>query len=87
MEAGLRFGQALAAWNCAYLGARGGMEQESIDECLAHVSRILEGRGPDAATANKTKAAPPVDNSWCPGCSEAQTPPAPPAQRPKRTTA
>lgn len=44
LAAALRYGQALAAWNCAFEGARGGMyavEQECFDGLI---EQILEGR-------------------------------------------
>jgi sugar/nucleoside kinase (ribokinase family) len=44
----LRFGQALAAWNCAFEGARGGMYAVNRDHIDDLVGQILDGclRGP-----------------------------------------
>ncbi|WP_244554298.1 PfkB family carbohydrate kinase [Agrobacterium sp. DSM 25558] len=40
----LRYGQALAAWNCGFEGARGGMYQISSKDFERHIRAILEGR-------------------------------------------
>lgn len=71
IEAGLRFGQALAAWNCGYAGARGGMNRMSSEKCLEEVDRILEGRPPDGASPLKEMLITP-SGSWCPACSESE---------------
>jgi fructokinase len=71
VEAGLRFGQALAAWNCGFAGARGGMDHMTVEECLAQVERILAGRIQDAAIFLKTSPQNP-SAFWCPKCSEAE---------------
>src|SRR5262249_42459079 len=39
----LRFGQALAAWNCAFVGARGGVYHAGAERWQADVRRILGG--------------------------------------------
>jgi sugar/nucleoside kinase (ribokinase family) len=43
LEKALRFGQVLAAWNCAFEGARGGMYRTTADELLQYVAMILNG--------------------------------------------
>jgi fructokinase len=39
----VRFGQALAAWNCEFEGARGGMYRATAEECRAAVAAIQSG--------------------------------------------
>jgi sugar/nucleoside kinase (ribokinase family) len=85
LEAGLQFGQALAAWNCGYAGARGGMNHGPVDECLDQVERIIAGRLGDTASTPKIKR-PTRSESWCPACGEEQAMKKP-AIAPKRTTA
>jgi fructokinase len=52
MEA-LEFGQALAAWNCLFEGARGGMYQVTLDQFQSTVREILRGADPPAATSSE----------------------------------
>lgn len=63
----LRFGQALAAWNCGYEGARGGMYQISKSQFDHKIRRLLAGKRirpvpeePNAATDDLS--------SLCPSC-------------------
>lgn len=45
LQSAMSFGQALAAWNCGFLGARGGMYSASKDEFQRTIRQILtEGR-------------------------------------------
>jgi sugar/nucleoside kinase (ribokinase family) len=44
LQSAIDFGQALAAWNCGFLGARGGMYSVSKDEFQRTIQRILEQR-------------------------------------------
>jgi sugar/nucleoside kinase (ribokinase family) len=69
MEAGLRFGQALAAWNCGFVGARGGMYQTTVEKCLEQVDRILAGE--ETLTKKNYSSRKFVDgnHAWCPSCS------------------
>lgn len=69
LASGLRYGQALAAWNCAFEGARGGMyavERERFDDLIA---QILDGRlggpipGPKAMVEESVS---------CPACPPAK---------------
>jgi fructokinase len=46
----LRFGQALAAWNCGYEGARGGMYQVDFPAFQRQVLEILDGSPRAAST-------------------------------------
>jgi sugar/nucleoside kinase (ribokinase family) len=39
----LRYGQALAAWNCGFEGARGGMYSVTIDEFQQQIEQLYEG--------------------------------------------
>jgi sugar/nucleoside kinase (ribokinase family) len=48
LEAGLRYGQALAAWACGFEGPRGGMYETSKGELQKTVQGILEGNTPEA---------------------------------------
>lgn len=48
VEHALSFGQALAAWNCTYEGARGGMYRVSKADVLAIVQDLLAGEGSPA---------------------------------------
>ena len=40
----LQYGQALAAWNCGFVGARGGMHERTAAQMNREVTEILEGR-------------------------------------------
>lgn len=44
LQSAISFGQALATWNCGFLGARGGMYSVSKDNCLRTVLQIVEQR-------------------------------------------
>lgn len=64
----LRYGQALAAWNCAFEGARGGMyavERDRFDEL---VGKILDGRLSGPIPKRKTIVEEIVS---CPACPSA----------------
>lgn len=81
VEAALRYGQALAAWNCGFVGARGGMNHMTVEECQEQVVQILAGRVSDAATPAKT-VNPAPGRTWCPACGDAEES----AAKPKRRT-
>lgn len=83
VEAALRYGQALAAWNCGFVGARGGMNHMTAEECQEQVLQILAGRVPDADTPVKAANAAP-GRTWCPACGDADEPI---AKAKRRTTA
>ena len=70
VRAALRYGQALAAWNCAFEGARGGMYAVSPKAFKRQVSSLLSGRsdGVNSASAGRV----PTQDVACPAC-----PPAP----------
>lgn len=40
----MEYGQALAAWNCGFEGARGGMYQQDRSQFATAVDRILKGK-------------------------------------------
>jgi hypothetical protein len=44
LQAAIDFSQALAAWNCGFLGARGGMYAVSKGEFQRTIRQILEQR-------------------------------------------
>jgi fructokinase len=52
LEAGLRYGQALAAWACGFEGPRGGMYETSKAELQKAVQEILEGIRPEGTPRN-----------------------------------
>ncbi|RUL89469.1 PfkB family carbohydrate kinase [Tautonia sociabilis] len=51
LHGAIRFGQALAAWNCEFEGARGGMYQSDSAGFEESVRRLLEGDPGDAPPA------------------------------------
>lgn len=66
----LRYGQALASWNCSFEGARGGMYSVSRKEMERHVDGLLRGDPDDIKDT-------PLSNHWtrsvtCPACSSGQ---------------
>ena len=63
----LRFGQAMSAWNCAFVGARGGVYAVDRARFERDVSRILAGEGFDPAEGTPPD---PLDDAgdYCPGC-------------------
>jgi fructokinase len=70
----LRFGQTLAAWNCSFEGARGGMYAVARETFERNIEDLIEGR--TSATAIKPAPGRTVSVS-CPAC--------PPAKRPRRS--
>lgn len=77
LVAALRYGQTLAAWNCGFEGARGGMyalaNKAAFDK---EIAAIASGKGFKAAA----RAAAPIDGAIaCPAC--------PPEEAPKRKSA
>lgn len=65
----LRYGQALAAWNCGFEGARGGMYAVSPDLFLSQVSGLLDGRFDGFADSSGDVIA--TDVVTCPACPPA----------------
>jgi sugar/nucleoside kinase (ribokinase family) len=74
LKSALRYGQALAAWNCGYEGARGGMYAVDRRIFREQVAHILEG-GSDLI--DSTLPIPPTCNSYvggfCPACDTTGT--------------
>lgn len=69
VEAALRYGQALSAWNCAFRGARGGMDHMTIAACQAQVRRILAGETQVERPMTRDIALS-RSGSWCPICTD-----------------
>lgn len=72
LEDALRYGQALAAWNCGFEGARGGMYQVDKRTFQRQVDAVLSGR--EAAPITVTALEPSVAEflkSLCPTCKRA----------------
>lgn len=44
VHAALRYGQALAAWNCGFEGARGGMYAVSAEQFATQISQLIKGQ-------------------------------------------
>jgi fructokinase len=68
LRTSLRFGQALAAWNCAFEGARGGMYVVDRERFRRDVAALLAGEVLDPGQGGRTGG---QDGAgmFCPGCS------------------
>jgi len=65
----LRYGQALAAWNCSFEGARGGMYRVSKHDFKKTISQIIRGQAHAHATnATLTDAQKDSLAIFCPNC-------------------
>jgi fructokinase len=62
----LHYGQALAAWNCGFEGARGGMYASTKIAFQRQIAKLLEGGTPALPTA--TKANVKAESLACPAC-------------------
>jgi fructokinase len=67
VQQGLRFGQALAAWNCAFEGARGGVYQVDREQMQQSVLDLLGGASGDPA-AGAGAGNLPEAGRFCPHC-------------------
>jgi sugar/nucleoside kinase (ribokinase family) len=69
----LRYGQALASWNCGFEGARGGMYQLDKPTFERQVEKILKG-GERAPVATKEEVAIAANflARFCPSCNETE---------------
>jgi sugar/nucleoside kinase (ribokinase family) len=68
----LRYGQALAAWNCGFEGARGGMYEVSKEAFRKDVQRILNGSDrPVSPDVDFDSAMTDLIGEFCPSCNEA----------------
>lgn len=66
LAAALQYGQTLAAWNCGFEGARGGMYVAKHQELGAHIKALLSGQMKlEEAGSNKQKTSAAVT---CPAC-------------------
>ena len=66
----VRFGQALAAWNCRFEGARGGMYEVTRSEFDQEIAHILNGATLDARSAPADEYdVPQAVRRLCPSCS------------------
>lgn len=75
LEAGLRYGQSLAAWNCSFEGARGGMYAVDASMLDAQLGALLAGKTDVPTPVRPARAAKTIT---CPAC---------PPNAPKATTA
>ncbi|MEZ6131219.1 MAG: hypothetical protein R3C59_21300 [Planctomycetaceae bacterium] len=66
----IRYGQALAAWNCGYEGARGGMYQVSKNQFEHKIRRLLAGKAIRPAVDEPVASAENLPG-LCSGCDEA----------------
>lgn len=80
VETALRYGQALAAWNCGFAGARGGMKRMTVEKCQEQVVQILDGLVSEAAAPVKNAKVTQV-RTWCPACGDADESTAKPKRR------
>ena len=69
VRAALRYGQALAAWNCGFEGARGGMYAVSKQTFKRQISSLLDGRA--ASIRNAPVGSSPAPVVTCPACPPA----------------
>jgi fructokinase len=67
----IRHGQALAAWNCGFEGARGGMYEMDPPEFREQVERIASGAHAPSRTCSRqdSEAGPPY-SGLCPACDD-----------------
>ena len=65
----LRYGQALATWNCAFESARGGMYEMAKSQFDRQIRALLNGK---TIRLNSEKSDPPSENlaKLCPACEE-----------------
>lgn len=63
----LRYGQALAAWNCGYEGARGGMYQVTTNQFEHKIRRLVAGKSIRLSTEEPVAASDDL-RSLCPTC-------------------
>ncbi|WP_433934233.1 PfkB family carbohydrate kinase [Sorangium cellulosum] len=70
VEAALRYGQALSAWNCRFEGARGGMYDQSRRDFEREVDALLKGSDQAKRSAPETPRCEPLSDI-CPSCPQA----------------
>ena len=64
----LQYGQALAAWNCGFEGARGGMYVNDLPAIMSQVNALLKGHAYTTVSPAKSKSETLVQ---CPACLSA----------------
>lgn len=64
----IRYGQALAAWNCRFEGARGGMYVVSKGQFQKEVSEILDGTANVISSPRNVAVRPANSRSFCQAC-------------------
>lgn len=71
MRAAVNYGQALAAWNCGFEGARGGMYEVTRHEFESQVERILAGANRETvAERDDDPVLSELAAQFCPSCAE-----------------
>lgn len=69
----VRFGQALAAWNCGFEGARGGMYERDKATFEREIEQILAGVEVEAASAAAVDTGlPQAVRQFCPSCDSGE---------------
>jgi sugar/nucleoside kinase (ribokinase family) len=69
LESALKHGQALAAWNCAFEGARGGMYEVDQRGFLMQVACIQSGERIERTQRRGRRPHAPLTATICPACS------------------
>lgn len=69
----LRYGQALAAWNCSFYGARGGMYSVSKEVFEQQIGQILNGEGGRRGADGAAKSLRYSIASLCRSCEETES--------------
>jgi fructokinase len=67
IQSALSHGQAMAAWNCGFEGARGGMYAVDRTTFHAQITALVKGK-PEVLSVGKPKASPPRGTVPCPAC-------------------
>ncbi|MHB0928816.1 MAG: PfkB family carbohydrate kinase [Candidatus Nanopelagicales bacterium] len=71
VEEALQFGQALAAWNCGFEGARGGMYRVDKAAFERQVKQILSGKHPGNSSGTVVDRNSKIAGRICPACEKA----------------
>lgn len=68
VEQAISYGQALAAWNCGFEGARGGMYSVNKEAFRSQVKSIIHGKKPDMISQRKNQNNFSYASFSCPTC-------------------
>lgn len=68
IECAISYGQALAAWNCGFEGARGGMYRVKIQAFRKQAESIIRGQSPTMIGRSKRQACTAAAVFSCPSC-------------------